>query len=229
MSVPSTDRAAGSKHGESALGHVFVVAAPSGTGKTTICRRILEADPGLCISTSHTTRSPRTGETDGVHYHFTDEPSFRALVDSDGFLEHAEYNGSLYGTSWDAIQAPIQEGGDVVLEIEVQGARQVRDRMPEARLIFLLPPTLRALEERLRNRATDEESVIQRRMALVDRELEAAEIFDFAVINDDLDRAVDEVLFVIRSVREGREQEAVAQHGREGVMTNWRASQTAAS
>ncbi len=207
------------------LGHVFVIAAPSGTGKTTICRRILEADPALSLSTSHTTRSPRTGEVNGQHYHFADGKSFRAIVEENGFLEHAEYNGSLYGTSWAAIQAPLKDGGDVVLEIEVQGARQVRDRMPEACLIFLLPPTLRVLEERLRSRATDEESVIQRRMALVDRELEAAEIFDFAVINDDLDRAVDEVLFVIRSVREQREQEAVAQHGREGVMTNWRAAQ----
>ncbi|MFK7894324.1 MAG: guanylate kinase [Myxococcota bacterium] len=208
-------------------GHVFVIAAPSGTGKTTICRRILEDDPALTVSTSHTTRAPRTGEVDGEHYHFMDEQAFRSLREADAFLEHAEYNGNLYGTSWDAIRAPLEEGNDVVLEIEVQGARQVRDRMPEACLIFLLPPSLAVLEARLRSRATDEESVIQRRMALVDRELEAAEIFDFAVINDDLDRAVDEVLFVIHAVRGARESEAVAQHGRRGVMTNWKSAQEA--
>jgi guanylate kinase len=228
MSAPVTGSASSSAPAPApAPGHVFVIAAPSGTGKTTICRRILEADPALMVSTSHTTRSPRTGEVDGRDYHFVDEQSFRAIREADGFLEHAEYNGNLYGTSWAAIKAPLEEGNDVVLEIEVQGARQVRDRMPEACLIFLLPPSLRVLEKRLRSRATDAESVIQRRMALVDRELEAAEIFDFAVINDDLDRAVDEVLYVIHAVREAREQEAVVRHGREGVMTNWRLAQAA--
>lgn len=204
-------------------GRVFVIAAPSGTGKTTLCRRILERDPGLCLSTSHTTRKPRAGEQDGVHYHFVDAAAFRALVDAGGFLEHAEYGGHVYGTSWAAIEAPLARGHDVVLEIEVQGAAQVKRRMPDACLIFLLPPSLAVLEQRLRGRGTDDEAVIQRRMALSDRELAAAEIFDFAVVNDDLERAVDEVLLVIRAVREGREAEIRPRFGRAGVMAAFHA------
>lgn len=207
--------------GSHETGRVFLIAAPSGTGKTTICRRILEQDPGLTLSVSHTTRPPRAGEQDGVHYHFVDTGAFRALVDADGFLEHAEYNGNLYGTSWAGIDALLAEGRDVVLEIEVQGAKQVRERMPDACLIFLLPPSLGVLEERLRGRATDSEEVIQRRMALVDRELAAAEIFDFAVVNDELDRAVEEVLAVIAAVRGGRGAEMAQRHGREVVMARW--------
>ena len=136
-------------------GHVFVVAAPSGTGKTTLCARVLEEDPGLTLSVSHTTRAPRPGEQDGVHYHFVDEEAFLALVREDGFLEHAEYNGHNYGTSWRAIEAPLEVGRDVVLEIEVQGAEQVRERMPDAILVFLLPPSLVVLEERLRASGVD--------------------------------------------------------------------------
>lgn len=207
-------------------GHIFVVAAPSGTGKTTLCRRILEADPGLELSISHTTRDPRQGEVDGVAYHFVDSARFRELVDADAFLEHAEYGGNAYGTSWAAIEAPRAAGRDVVLEIEVQGAEQVRKRMDDAVLIFLLPPSLAVLEGRLRGRGTDDEDVIQRRMALVDRELEAAQFFDFAVVNDDLDLAVEQVLDVIRAVRADDRAEAIALHGRERVLAAWRAAQT---
>jgi guanylate kinase len=199
-------------------GHVFVIAAPSGTGKTTICRRILELDPGLRLSISHTTRKPRDGEQDGVHYHFVSESSFRELVEQDRFLEHAEYGGNIYGTSWDAIEAPLAAGHDVVLEIEVQGAAQVKKRMSDACLIFLLPPSLAVLEERLRGRGTDDEAVIQRRMALSDRELAAADLFDFAVVNEELERAVGEVLLVIRAVRGGREGEIRDRFGRDSVM-----------
>ncbi|MBJ21686.1 MAG: guanylate kinase [bacterium] len=202
-------------------GHVFVIAAPSGTGKTTLCRRILEEDEKLEISVSHTTRSPREGEKDGVHYHFASGKGFRGLAESDGFLEHAEYGGNAYGTSWRAIEAPLESGRDVVLEIEVQGAAQVRERRPDACLIFLLPPSLEILEERLRGRGTDEEAVIQRRMALVDRELAAATLFDYAVVNDDLETAVRQVLDVIAAVRKGRGDEIEASFGREGVLSRW--------
>ena len=202
-------------------GHVFVIAAPSGTGKTTICRQILERDARLRLSVSHTTRKPRAGEEDGVHYHFVSDEAFRELREADGFLEHAEYGGYAYGTSWKAIGEPLDMGFDVVLEIEVQGAAQVRERRPEACLIFLLPPSLEILEERLRGRGTDEEAVIQRRMALVDRELAAAKIFDYAVINDDLEQAVADVLDVITAVREGRAAEIVPQRGREAVLARW--------
>jgi guanylate kinase len=208
-----------------AKGHVFVIAAPSGTGKTTICRHILERDPRLRLSISHTTRKPRPGEKNGVHYHFVSDEKFRELREAGGFLEHAEYGGNVYGTSWKAIEAPLEVGHDVVLEIEVQGAAQVRERRPSACLIFLLPPSLEVLEGRLRGRGTDKEAVIQRRMALVDRELAAAKIFDYAVINDDLERAVADVLDVIAAVREGRGAEIDPLHGRVGVLERWSRSQ----
>ncbi len=204
-----------------ARGHVFVIAAPSGTGKTTVCRQLLERDPHLRLSISHTTRKPRSGEKDGVHYHFVSGEEFRELREADGFLEHAEYGGNAYGTSWKAIEEPLELGHDVVLEIEVQGAAQVRDRRPSACLIFLLPPSLEVLEDRLRGRGTDEEAVIQRRMALVDRELAAAKIFDYAVINDDLEQAVTDVLDLIVAVREGRSEEIAALYGRASVLERW--------
>ena len=208
-----------------ARGHVFVIAAPSGTGKTTLCRHILERDPRLRLSISHTTRSPRSGEQNGVHYHFVSDEEFRALREAEGFLEHAEYGGNAYGTSWQAIEEPLEAGDDVVLEIEVQGAAQVRERRPSACLIFLLPPSLAVLEERLRGRGTDEEAVIQRRMALVDRELAAAKIFDYAVVNDDLEQAVRDVLDLIAAVREGRGEEVAAVYGRSAVLERWNQSQ----
>lgn len=209
-------------------GHVFVVAAPSGTGKTTLCRRILEEDAGLTISVSHTTRPPRTGEADGIDYHFVDEEAFLELVREEGFLEHADYNGHNYGTSWRAIEAPLDEGRDVVLEIEVQGAEQVRERMSDAILLFLLPPSLVVLEERLRGRQTDSDAVIAKRLALVDRELAAAKHFDFAVVNDDLELAVRQVLDVIAAVRAGDRDAVTREHGREAVLLAWEVGQAKA-
>jgi guanylate kinase len=208
-------------------GHVFVIAAPSGTGKTTICQRILASDPRLRLSVSHTTRTPRKGEVDGVHYHFVSDKAFRDLVDAHAFLEHAEYGGNAYGTSWFAIEEPLAAGHDVVLEIEVQGAMQIRGRMSEACLIFLLPPSLDVLEQRLRGRHTDEEAVIQRRMALVDRELAAAHIFDYAIVNDELETAVSQVLDVMNAIRDGRASSIEKIHGRARVLSDWTARQKA--
>jgi len=208
-------------------GHVFVIAAPSGTGKTTICQRILERDPRLSLSISHTTRPPRAAEVDGVHYHFVSDKVFRELVDADAFLEHAEYGGNAYGTSWRAIEEPLESGHDVVLEIEVQGAAQIRERLSGACLIFLLPPSLQVLERRLRGRHTDAEAVIQRRMALVDRELAAAGIFDYAIVNDDLETAVSQVLDVIDAVRAGRADAIAPIHGRASVLASWNARRAA--
>lgn len=207
-------------------GHVFVIAAPSGTGKTTLCRRLLERDHRLRLSVSHTTRPRRSGEVDGVDYHFVDsKKAFRDLTDAGVFLEHAEYNNNLYGTSSEAIDAHLSNGDDVLLEIEVQGAEQVKEKRPDATLIFLLPPTLAVLEERLRGRKTDSEEVIQHRMALVDRELAAADHFDFAVVNDDLERAVDEVLQVIEAVRADRSDAIAGLFGRATVLGRWHAGQ----
>ncbi|HIF95290.1 MAG: guanylate kinase [Myxococcales bacterium] len=206
-------------------GHVFVIAAPSGTGKTTICQRILARDSRLRLSISHTTRPPRAGEEDGVHYQFVSVKEFRELREAKRFLEHAEYGGFVYGTSWMAIEEPLEMGQDVVLEIEVQGATQVRERRPSACLIFLLPPSLAVLEARLRGRATDSEDAIQRRMTLVDRELAAAKIFDYAVLNDDLEAAVEQVLEVIEAVRAGQGEAIAPKHGRAGVLARWNESQ----
>ena len=207
-------------------GHIFVIAAPSGTGKTTLCRHLLERDARLRLSVSHTTRPMRSGEEEGVHYHFVSVKAFRDLNERNAFLEHAGYGDNLYGTSLEAIEGPLEAGEDVVLEIEVQGAEQVKERRPDACLIFLLPPSLAVLEERLRGRGTDREDVIQRRMALVDRELAAARLFDFAVVNDELARAVDEVLELISGVRQGRSWSLTERFGREAVLARWRAQQT---
>ena len=207
-------------------GNVFVIAAPSGTGKTTICQQILKRDSRLRLSISHTTRSPRSREKNGVHYQFVTDKKFRELREADLFLEHAEYGGNVYGTSWMAIEGPLESGQDVVLEIEVQGAAQVRERRPSACLIFLLPPTLAALEARLRGRNTDSEDVIQRRMTLVDRELAAAKIFDYAIVNDDLETAVDQVLEVVEAIRDGGGAGIAAKHGCEAVMARWIRIQT---
>jgi len=203
----------------------FVVAAPSGTGKTTVCRAVVARDAGIEFSVSHTTRRPREGEVDGVAYHFVDANEFRRLVAEDAFLEHARYAGHLYGTSWQALEDPLAGGLDLLLEIEVQGARQVRERLGEARLIFLLPPSLEVLEQRLRARATDDEEEIQKRLAVATTEIAQAELFHFAVVNDDLERAIADVLEVIQLERAGRGDEALSRHGRAAVLGRWRAAQ----
>jgi len=181
----------------------FVVAAPSGTGKTTVCRQVVARDDRLSFSISHTTRRKRDGEVDGRDYCFVDEPEFRRLVAEGAFLEWAEYNANLYGTSWDAIDRGLAGGRDVLLEIEIQGARQVRARRPDARLIFLLPPSMRELERRLQGRGTDSQDEIRRRLEVAKRELAAICDFDYAVSNDELDACVANVLEIIRAEREG--------------------------
>jgi guanylate kinase len=181
----------------------FVVSAPSGTGKTTVCRAAIARDPGLVLSVSHTTRAPRGGERDGVDYYFVDEPGFQELIAQGAFLEHAEYSGHRYGTSWAAIEAPLARGLDVLLEIETVGARQVRERRPDACLVFLLPPSRAALERRLRGRGTDPEEEIARRLAIARREFQAAPLFDAFVVNDAVERAVAELLEIVAVARAG--------------------------
>jgi guanylate kinase len=181
----------------------FVVAAPSGTGKTTVCRLVVERDPAVELSVSHTTRERRPGEQDGVAYHFVPREEFQRLIDADAFLEWAEYHGNRYGTSWQALEAPLARGHDVLLEIEIQGARQVRERRPDARLVFLLPPSLEALEARLRARGTESAATVEGRLRLARRELAAADGFDYAVVNDDLERCVGHLLAILRAERRG--------------------------
>jgi guanylate kinase len=177
------------------------VAAPSGTGKTTVCAALRDRDPQLELSVSHTTRKPRAGERDGVEYHFVSEANFEQMISQDAFLEWAIYNGNRYGTSWKAIEAPLARGSDVLLEIEVQGARQVRKRLPGARLIFLLPPSMRALEQRLSGRGTDSPEQVAARLATARGELEAVGEFDYAVVNDELARCVADVRAILAGER----------------------------
>jgi guanylate kinase len=182
----------------------FVVSAPSGAGKTTVLRAILVRDPELVVSVSHTTRRPRPGERDGVDYHFVSEDEFRRLVAKGAFLEHAVYSGHLYGTSWAAIEAPLAHGSDVLLEIETEGARQVRARRADARLVFLLPPSLAALESRLRGRGTDDPAEIARRLAIARGELAAAPLFEAFVVNENVEQAAADLLEIVGAARAGR-------------------------
>jgi guanylate kinase len=188
---------------KSRIGFPVVVAAPSGTGKTTVCRQVVSRDPKIEFSVSHTTRTRREGERDGVDYHFVDQAEFMREAESDGFLEWAVYNDRRYGTSWRAIEAPLAEGRDVLLEIEVQGARQVRERRPDARFIFLLPPSFETLRARLTGRGTDTPEQVERRLELARRELEAVGDFDYAVVNDDLEACVRDVLAILEAERRG--------------------------
>jgi guanylate kinase len=195
----------------------FVVSAPSGTGKTTVCRRLVERDAQLEHSVSHTTRAQRPGEQEGVHYHFVSEAEFRRLVDAGAFVEYAEYAGHLYGTSFAAIEAPLAQGRDLLLEVDVQGALQLRERRRDARLVFLLPPSLDELERRLRSRGTDAPEVVERRLALVRRELEALPAFDYAVVNEEVERSVDALLEIVAAERAGDTARVRAAYGRAGV------------
>lgn len=206
----------------------FVVAAPSGTGKTTVCRRVVEGDSGIVFSVSHTTRPKRDGEVDGMDYHFTTPAEFEALVAGDAFLEWAEYNGNRYGTSWASLDAPLAAGRDVILEIEVQGARQVRERRKDARFIFLLPTSMATLEARLRGRGTDSDEQIRNRLELAKSELAAIHDFDFVVVNDDLDRCVATVDEVIRSEREGGSQELRERLGAPAALASFLAADAGA-
>lgn len=199
-------------------GRPFVVSAPSGTGKTTVCRRVVANHPDVVFSVSHTTRPRRPGERDGIDYHFVSEREFRRLVEAGAFLEYAEYNGRLYGTSLAALEHELDAGRDVLLEIEIQGASQVRERLSEARLVFLLPPSLEALEARLRARGTDSAEAIEQRLALARRELTAARWFDYWVVNDELEEAVGAVSAVVRGLREGREAALAERFGWKAVL-----------
>lgn len=184
-------------------GFLVVVAAPSGTGKTTVCRKVVACDERLVFSVSHTTRPRREGETEGADYHFVSGAEFAAMVSAEQFLEYASYNDNLYGTSWQAIDAPLAEGFDVLLEIEVQGARQVRAQRPDARFIFLLPPSLGELRRRLTARGTDDPEAIERRLALAQVELGSAPDFDYALVNDDVEVCAERLEEVLQAERRG--------------------------
>jgi len=173
------------------LGKLIVFTGPSGVGKGTLLRSLLRRHPELYFSISVTTRAPRPGEVDGKHYYFVTRPQFEQMVAAGELLEWAEFAGNYYGTPRRAVEQQIQQGRWVVLEIELEGARQIRQTFPNALRIFILPPSLQELENRLRDRAQDSEQAILRRLKRAEAELEAADEFDFQVVNDNLEKALD--------------------------------------
>jgi guanylate kinase len=202
-----------------ARGIPFVVSAPSGTGKTTVCRRLVERDGNLAFSVSHTTRPQRAGEVDGQHYHFVTRPEFLRLVGAGAFVEHAEYAGNLYGTSFASLDGPLAHGRDLLLEVDVQGALQLRARRPDARFVFLLPPSFEELARRLRGRGTDAPEVVARRLAEVERELAAVHAFDYAVVNEEIEATVALLLEIVAAERRGAAAELRAAHGVAAVVS----------
>ncbi|MCZ6822353.1 MAG: guanylate kinase [Deltaproteobacteria bacterium] len=184
----------------------FVISGPSGAGKTSILRRVLECDPGVRFSVSHTTRAPRSGEIEGQDYFFVDEERFRQLVDQDAFLEWADYQDNLYGTSREAVAGPTREGFDLILEVEVQGARQLRERGRGAVFVFLIPPSLDVLEQRLRSRGSDDEDVVRKRLERAREELREIHGYRYVVVNADMEQAVRDFLHIIAACRLERER-----------------------
>ena len=189
-------------------GDLLIVSAPSGGGKTSLVNALLAADDRLSLSVSHTTRKPRPGERDGEHYHFVDDGVFDGLVAEDAFLEHALVFGNRNGTHEGLLTQKLEQGLDVVLEIDWQGARLVRERFRDCASIFILPPSLTALQDRLSRRATDSPDVIRKRMDQAKSEMSHWPEFDFLVINDQFESALEDLKAVLRSLRlaRGRQQ-----------------------
>ena len=197
-------RSTGSPHTiRAAVSRVVVITGPSGVGKGTLIRLLREQLPELGLSVSATTREARPGEEDGVAYHFLDDAEFDRLVREGAFVEHAEYAGRKYGTLRSELERRTAAGEPVVLEIEVQGARQIRDAIPGALLVFIAPPSREALRERLIGRGTDAPDVIERRLRVAEEELDARDEFAHEVVNDRLDEAVRELVSVVRGGLDG--------------------------
>jgi len=178
-------------------GKLIVISGPSGAGKSSVVFKVIEKRDDICFSVSATTRKPRPNEVDGREYFFVDLDRFREMVENDELLEHAEYVANSYGTPREYVEKKLSEGMNVLLDIEVQGARQIKDKMPDAVLVFFIPPTMDELEKRLRSRGTDSEMKIQARLFRAKEEYEAADFFDYIVINDDLEVAADEFSSII--------------------------------
>jgi guanylate kinase len=180
---------------------VVVVSAPSGAGKSTVIARVLRELGGMRFSVSHTTRPPRGDEKEGVDYHFVDRAAFERLRDEGRLLEWAEVHGNLYGTAMTELVRAREEGVDLLLDLDVAGAAQVRQRLPDAVTVFVLPPSYPDLERRLRGRGQDDEATIERRLAAAGRELGAFWHYDYAIVNDDLDACVRELMSIVRAAR----------------------------
>ena len=193
------------------LGNLFIISAPSGAGKSTLINALLKQDADMQLSVSHTTRSPRPGETDGVQYHFTDVSSFKQLIAQDQFIEWAEVFGNYYGTSKAALADKLAQGIDVFLDIDWQGARQIKQQLPFVTSIFILPPSVGALEQRLNQRGQDSAEVIAGRMAKARDEISHANEYDYWVVNDDLELAVQQFSGIIQSQRLKQQKQAIRQ------------------
>jgi guanylate kinase len=182
-------------------GRLFVITAPSGAGKTSLIEALMKRDPSLKLSISYTTRGPRPGEQDGVDYHFVDEATFVAMQDRGEFLESARVHGNRYGTSKRVITEALARGEDLILEIDWQGARQVRAVYPDCVGIFILPPSVEELERRMRSRGQDADAVIRRRVEAARGEMEHAGEFDYAIINKDFQTAQQKLAEIIEKER----------------------------
>ncbi|NBB92167.1 MAG: guanylate kinase [Gammaproteobacteria bacterium] len=192
-------------------GDLFLIAAPSGAGKTSLMRALLQQRPGLALSVSDTTRPVRPGEIDGEQYHFVSVEDFRRGIEEGEYLEHAEVYGNYYGTRRDRVESLWAAGRDVLLEIDVQGAEQILDSHPDVCTIFILPPSMAVLAERLRTRGSDSPEVIDRRLGEARREISACGSFRWMVVNDDFDQALADLLAIVRAwpLRRGRRQALV--------------------
>lgn len=182
-------------------GKLFIVTAPSGAGKTSLVRALLQQDSQVRLSVSYTTRPPRPGEVNGQDYHFVDEATFLAMLEHGDFLESAHVYGNRYGTSQPWIEAAMKAGTDILLEIDWQGAAQVRKIFPEATGVFILPPSLEALQDRLKGRGQDSAEVIARRLAAARDDIRHVEEFDYVIINDDFNAALQDLIAVFRAQR----------------------------
>jgi guanylate kinase len=182
-------------------GVLYIVSAPSGAGKTSLVKALLKADPAIRLSVSYTTRAPRPGETDGRDYHFVNRQDFGEMLAESEFLEHAEVYGNFYGTSKGSITRDLNAGHDVLLEIDWQGAAQVKRHFPQSMSIFILPPSFNALRTRLAGRGQDSDAVIERRLAAAAHDVAHADAFDYIIVNDDFDHALQDLVAITRSIR----------------------------
>ncbi len=182
-------------------GNLFIITAASGAGKTSLVAHLLAQDDQVKLSISHTTRQPRPGEQNGVHYHFVPEAEFLQILNAGGFLESADVHGAKYGTAQSGMDAALQAGYDVILEIDWQGAAQVRNIYPNCTSIFILPPSLQALEQRLNSRGQDSSEVIAKRVAAAHAEMRHVVAFDYVTINDNFDVALQDLMAIIRATR----------------------------
>jgi guanylate kinase len=183
------------------LGNLYIVSAPSGAGKTSLVSALIKSVSDICVSISHTTRAMRPGEVNGVNYHFVDQNTFNQMLEKDAFLEHAQVFSNRYGTSQQWVMDTLKQGIDVILEIDWQGARQIRKLMPEAVSLFILPPSLKSLRERLTARGQDGASVIDARMAEAISEMSHYVEADYLIINEDFSIALEQLQALIRSQR----------------------------